>query len=72
MADAKRAQRVGGLVAETLDIGKGQRFFVAFVVTPDERTLIRFDMCPLIHNIVSKIEILRHDNPEILLKILVG
>ena len=70
--DAQALEKVGGLIGKALDVGKGEGFFLAVVVDPDQGLFIRLLFGPGVYNVKTEVKILRHVHFIILFKILVG
>ena len=70
LADAEALQIAGGLVALLLQLGKRRADFFALVVRPQQGQTVGFLLCPGIHHVVGKIEVLWNDKLQVLIVIL--
>ena len=72
LPDAERTEKIRAPVRHPADLGKGQGFFAAVVVDPEEGPLFGLLFCPGVHDVEAEVEILRDVDPVIFFKILVG
>ena len=70
LADAKRLQIGGGLIALLFQLGEGGANLHALVVCPQQGQLLGGLLGPLIHHVVSKVEVLGDDELQMLIVIL--
>ena len=72
LLDAQRDEAIGDAVGQARDVREGELAVVAVVVHPDQGFLVRLHAGPLVHDVVAKVEVVRHVDPEILSEVLVG
>ena len=71
-ANAVGLKKVGSLIGQAADIGKGKTLFLPVIVAPDQRQLVRLPAGPFVHNIKAEIKVGGDVAAVILFKILVG
>ena len=69
---AKAFEEVGSLIGQPLDVGKGEDLLVVLFVAPHQGLLFRLGVCPGVHHVKAKVEILWHVHFIVRFKILVG
>jgi hypothetical protein len=66
------AEVIGSLIGEPGDFRKGKRPFFTVIITPDQRLLFWFLLCPFVYDVKSKIKRFWYLNPIVLLEVLVA
>ena len=64
-------KKVRSLVGEPFDVAEGENFFAAQIVAPHERAFVRFQARIFVHHVIGEIEIARHGQLEIVVKVVV-